>query len=141
MSQLQSINVGVITTYLKLLLIDELVRRKGDLEYDVQVALLERTTIDGHAFMWYCFHRARFDDLTGWVPPTRDPRMANADERLTELELKYMEQSDLVEQLNRELVRVNETVTTLEGRVTRLERQIEDVLSLDKPANEKPPHY
>ena len=68
MSQLQSINVGVITTYLKLLLIDELVRRKGDLEYDVQVALLERTAIDGHAFVRHCFHRARFDDLTGRVP-------------------------------------------------------------------------
>ena len=67
--------------------------------------------------------------------------MSSAESRLTELELKYMEQSDLVDQLNTELVAANTRIETLEKRVRRLERQIEDVLSIDAPADDKPPHY
>ena len=63
-------------------------------------------------------------------------------ERLTELELRYMEQTDLIEQLNGELLAVNTEVQTLNKRVQRLERQLEEVLNaVELPANEKPPHY
>ena len=65
-----------------------------------------------------------------------------AEARVTELEIKYMEQSDLLETLNGELVQANEQVYALTRRVQRLERQIEDLLrAVDLPANEKPPHY
>ncbi len=64
------------------------------------------------------------------------------EERLTELELRYMQQSDLVEQLNTELVKSNETIDLLQKRVRRLERQVEEMTnSHEKPGNEKPPHY
>lgn len=64
-----------------------------------------------------------------------------SDTRLTELELKYMEQSDLVEQLNQELISANGRVGVLEKRVQRMERQLEELLNVDAPANERPPHY
>ncbi len=64
------------------------------------------------------------------------------EERLTELELRYMQQSDLVELLNTELVKSNETIDLLQKRVRRLERQVEEMTNAhDKPGNEKPPHY
>lgn len=68
--------------------------------------------------------------------------MAADDQRLTELELRYMEQTDLIEKLNTELVTVNTEVQTLTQRLGRLERQLEDVLRVvDLPVNERPPHY
>ena len=68
--------------------------------------------------------------------------MSDSETRLTELELRYMEQSDLVEKLNADLVAANTEIHGLGLRVKRLERQIEDLLrSVDAPANEKPPHY
>ncbi len=68
--------------------------------------------------------------------------MSDTTSRLTELEIKYMEQSDLVEQLNQELQTVNGQLDTVIARVQRLERQFEEVQgSLDAPSNERPPHY
>lgn len=65
-----------------------------------------------------------------------------AEARVTELEIRYMEQSDLLETLNGELVQANDQILALQRRIARLERQIEDVLrAVDMPANEKPPHY
>ena len=63
-------------------------------------------------------------------------------ERLTELELRYMQQSDLVDTLNQELVSAQERVDVLEKRVQRLENQMESLLHLvDERPNERPPHY
>ena len=68
--------------------------------------------------------------------------MSDAEQRLIELELRYMEQTDVIEKLNTELVAVNTEVQTLTQRLGRLERQLEDVLRVvDLPVNEKPPHY
>lgn len=68
--------------------------------------------------------------------------MSDSSERLTELELRYMEQTDLIEKLNEELLAVNGTVQTLHKRVDRLERQLQEVLhAVDKPVSERPPHY
>jgi uncharacterized coiled-coil protein SlyX len=68
--------------------------------------------------------------------------MTDTHDRLTELELRYMEQGELVEQLNTQVVEANATIHALSLRVKRLERQLEDLLrAVDAPANEKPPHY
>ena len=68
--------------------------------------------------------------------------MSDPESRMTELELRYMEQSDLVDQLNSQLVDAHASIQGLSMRVKRLERQLEDLLrAVDRPANEKPPHY
>ncbi|CAN0577057.1 unnamed protein product [Laminaria digitata] len=68
--------------------------------------------------------------------------MSQTDARLVELELKYMEQSDLVDKLNGVVLEASTEVQLLTLRVQRLERQIEELLgSMDAPANERPPHY
>lgn len=68
--------------------------------------------------------------------------MSEHEHRLTELELRYMEQVDLIEQLNGELTAVNGQVGVLQRRIDRLERQLEAALAaIDVPANERPPHY
>ena len=68
--------------------------------------------------------------------------MSDTEQRLTELELRYMQQTDLIEQLNAELLAVNTQVQGLDKRVDRLERQLEDLLkALERPAVDKPPHY
>ena len=68
--------------------------------------------------------------------------MTDVDDRLAELELRYVRQQDLVEQLNDELVKANATIDVLVKRVARLEAVIEGLASaVDKPSNEKPPHY
>lgn len=68
--------------------------------------------------------------------------MSDTASRLTELELKYMEQSDLVETLNSVVQQSNAELATLTLRIQRMERQMEEMLgSMDAPANERPPHY
>ena len=68
--------------------------------------------------------------------------MTEHESRLAELELRYLRQQDLVEQLNEVLVTTNQTVDLLERRVARLEQTLEGVVhAVDAPANEKPPHY
>ena len=64
-------------------------------------------------------------------------------DRLTELELKFMEQSHLLDQLNEQLVVANEALDLAKARITRLEVTVQQLMStVDVPlANEKPPHY
>lgn len=63
-------------------------------------------------------------------------------DRLTELELRYMTMAELLDQLNEALTEANARETLLERRVARLEQALQDVLhSVDRPAVEKPPHY
>ena len=63
-------------------------------------------------------------------------------ERLTNLELRYMEQQELLETLNGELTKAVDELALMGRRVERLEQALQDVLhSIDKPLNEKPPHY
>ncbi len=67
--------------------------------------------------------------------------MSESDERMTELELRYLHQQELLEQLNDELVKANRTIEILEKRVVRLESTVEGLASASTPGNEKPPHY
>ena len=64
------------------------------------------------------------------------------DERLTRVELRFMEQQDLLETLNEELTKAVDRQALLERRMERMEQALQEVLRvLDVPANEKPPHY
>lgn len=64
------------------------------------------------------------------------------EDRVTDLELRYTHQQDLIEKLDAELLSANRTIEVLEKRVQRLEQTLESVLAVvDMPANEKPPHY
>jgi SlyX protein len=64
------------------------------------------------------------------------------EDRITDLELRYTHQQELVDELNQALLEANQTIDVLEKRVTRLEQTLEQVLHhVDIPANEKPPHY
>lgn len=68
--------------------------------------------------------------------------MSELEPRVTELELRFMEQQDLLEQLDTELVASNARAELLEKRVKRLEETLQEVLPLvTTPGNEKPPHY
>jgi uncharacterized coiled-coil protein SlyX len=71
-----------------------------------------------------------------------DRAMTDAEDRLTELEVRYVRQQDLIEQLNDELVKANGAIDVLEKRVARLEAVVEGLASaVDRPGTEKPPHY
>ncbi len=64
------------------------------------------------------------------------------EDRITDLELRYTLQQDLIEKLDAELLGANRTIDVLQKRVERLEHTLEQVLAIvDVPANEKPPHY
>lgn len=64
------------------------------------------------------------------------------DERITQLELRFMAQQDLVDQLNKELIEHAKTIERLEARVKRLETTLEEVVgAVFVHPNEKPPHY
>ena len=68
--------------------------------------------------------------------------MMTSDERITQLELRFMQQQDLLDTLNQELTRAVETVDLMAKRVERLEQAMQEVLrAVDTPVNEKPPHY
>jgi SlyX protein len=63
-------------------------------------------------------------------------------ERIVELELRYLRQQDTIEQLSDELIQTNRTIELLEKRLARLEATVEGIAtSVDRPANERPPHY
>ncbi len=65
-----------------------------------------------------------------------------AGERLTQLELRFMAQQDLLETLNGELTDAVAQIDLLMKRVERLEQAMQEVLrTIQVPANEKPPHY
>lgn len=64
------------------------------------------------------------------------------EERVTELELRYDRQADLVEQLDALVTRLQQDLLRAEARIDRLERTLEDVMRVVvPPPNEKPPHY
>lgn len=64
------------------------------------------------------------------------------EDRITDLELRYTHQQDLIEKLDVELLGANRTIDVLQKRVERLEHTLEQVLAIvDVPTNEKPPHY
>jgi len=69
-----------------------------------------------------------------------DPQ--SLEERIVELELRLMEQAELVEQLNAALVSQQRELDGLRRAHERLSQKV-DVLpgQVDALANEKPPHY
>ena len=68
--------------------------------------------------------------------------MTDIEDRFTELELRYVRQQDLLEQLNDELIKANGTIDVLEKRVARLEAVVDGLArAADPPSNERPPHY
>lgn len=68
--------------------------------------------------------------------------MSDVEQRLIELEIRYTEQSALLEDLSTELYKANETIDKLTLRMKELEKVSMDLLSGEElPPNEKPPHY
>jgi uncharacterized coiled-coil protein SlyX len=68
--------------------------------------------------------------------------MSGLEDRIVELEIRYTQQEDLVEQLNAELVEANKIIARLDRRVKFLEESVRQVAErLPPPPNEKPPHY
>lgn len=64
------------------------------------------------------------------------------DSRLVELELRYMRLEALLDALNGEIAGFSQREGLLLARVKRLEQALSDVLiSVDRPAVDKPPHY
>ncbi len=63
-------------------------------------------------------------------------------ERLAELELRYMEQQEVLEELDRQLMEADRTISLLRRRLERLETTNEELVRIVlPPSNEKPPHY
>ena len=68
--------------------------------------------------------------------------MADVEQRLVELEIKYTHQSDLIDQLSTELYKSNELIEGLSRRLKRVEQDSMELLNRGElPPNEKPPHY
>ena len=68
--------------------------------------------------------------------------MSDVEQRLIELEIRYTEQSALLEDLSTELYKANETIDKLALRMKELEKVSMDILGgKELPPNEKPPHY
>jgi len=68
--------------------------------------------------------------------------MSALEKRITDLEIKYTHQSDLVEELSAELYKANEHIELLGQRIKRMERMSMELLNREElPPNEKPPHY
>jgi len=66
----------------------------------------------------------------------------DTEKRIIDLEIRYTEQSALLDELNSELYCANETIGVLTRRVVRLEKMVMDILNQEElPPNEKPPHY
>lgn len=66
----------------------------------------------------------------------------DTEKRIIDLEIRYTEQTALLDELNSELYQANETIGVLTRRVVRLERMVMDILNQEElPPNEKPPHY
>lgn len=66
----------------------------------------------------------------------------DTDARLTELELRSMQQADLVQQLSEALYAQQRQLDRLHGRLEQLQKRVEASPGLvDAAADEKPPHY
>ena len=66
----------------------------------------------------------------------------DTEKRIIDLEIRYTEQTALLDELNSELYQANETIGVLTRRIVRLERMVMDMLNQEElPPNEKPPHY
>ena len=53
-----------------------------------------------------------------------------------------MTQENLLQELDNQVREANETIALLQRRCVRLEAQIDQMLDgVDRPANERPPHY
>ena len=66
----------------------------------------------------------------------------DTEKRIIDLEIRYTEQTALLDELNSELYQANETIGVLTRRIVRLERMVMDSLNQEElPPNEKPPHY
>lgn len=64
-----------------------------------------------------------------------------SDQRLTELEIKFAHQDDLLERLNQVICEQQKTIETLEAKVKALIQKIDNPAGTGVPRNEKPPHY
>lgn len=68
--------------------------------------------------------------------------LEDMEDRLTELEIRYDHQADLVEQLNGRVTQLQKDLMQAELRIQRLEHTLEEVVKRVAPApNEKPPHH
>jgi SlyX protein len=61
------------------------------------------------------------------------------EERLTELEIRYTHQQDMIEQLSDLVARQGRLLDALRAEIDRLRRQAE--ADEPTPPNERPPHY
>lgn len=67
----------------------------------------------------------------------------NAEERLTEIEIKLTRQEDMVDTLNQTIYRQQKKIDELETLCMALARQLRELreAAATGAANEKPPHY
>lgn len=64
------------------------------------------------------------------------------EERITELELRFMAQQALLDELSRQLTALNGAADRNQARLDRLESQTAELSrEVFPPPNEKPPHY
>ena len=64
------------------------------------------------------------------------------EDRVTELEIRYTHQEDLVQQLSDELYKATSRIDALVEKVRALEATLQQVAESEPlPPSEKPPHY
>lgn len=63
------------------------------------------------------------------------------EQRIVELEARYTEQQDMLENLSEVLIRQQRTIDRLEAELSQLKKRIEEPGLVDAKADEKPPHY
>ncbi len=74
--------------------------------------------------------------------PESEPNREVTDARVTELELRFMDQQAELEQMSQVLYAQQRTIDTLVKRLEHLEKKLAAEPGLvDAAANEKPPHY
>jgi len=65
-----------------------------------------------------------------------------SEDRLTELELRFMTQARLIEELDEQLRQAQTQLARSDRRIERLETALEGLIrELGLPPDEKPPHY
>lgn len=69
--------------------------------------------------------------------------MSNTDleQRIVELEARYTEQQDMLENLSEVLIRQQRTIDRLEAELSQFKKRIDEPGLVDAKADEKPPHY
>jgi SlyX protein len=63
------------------------------------------------------------------------------EQRIVELEARYTEQQDMLEDLSEVLIRQQRAIDRLEAELSQLKKRVEEPGLVDAKAEEKPPHY